>query len=105
VFLAVSAKEQKPLSLYREGVTLQQIIADLVRQITMTNGVPACVFQDLYKVLHRKLRDTDMIPVDFRKLAAIINDLGKLQRRANGLGILESDLPPSWWQENAITSP
>ena len=43
------------------------------------------------------------MPVDRRKLAAVWVDLGKLRKRIDGLGVLESDLPPSWWQENAIS--
>ena len=44
------------------------------------------------------------LPVDRRKLAAIFHDLGSLQRRVDGLGVLESDLPPSWWDGNAISA-
>ena len=41
--------------------------------------------------------------VDIRKLAAIWRDLGRLHRRLDGLGTLESDLPPAWWEANAIS--
>ena len=43
------------------------------------------------------------IVVDARKLAAVWVDLGKLRARIDGLGILESDLPPSWWDRQAIS--
>ena len=38
-----------------------------------------------------------------RKLAAVWVDLGKLRARIDGLGILEYDLPPSWWDRQAIS--
>ena len=43
------------------------------------------------------------IVVDARKLAAVWVDLGKLRACIDGLGILESDLPPSWWDRQAIS--
>lgn len=43
------------------------------------------------------------IAVDRRKLNALWVDLGKLRSRINGLAMLESDLPPSWWEGNAIS--
>lgn len=43
------------------------------------------------------------IAVDRKKLAAIWVDLEKIRKRVDGLAILESDLPPSWWQANAIS--
>lgn len=42
--------------------------------------------------------------VDQRKLATIWHDLGQLRERINALGILEADLPPSWWQAHAISA-
>ena len=42
--------------------------------------------------------------VDRQKLAAIWKDLGVLRARIDGLGILESDLPPSWWQQHRISA-
>ena len=42
--------------------------------------------------------------VDRQKLAAIWVDLGKLRNRIDGLGILESDLPPSWWSQQQISA-
>lgn len=41
--------------------------------------------------------------VDRQKLAAVWSDLGKLRNRIDGLGVLESDLPPSWWDRQAIS--
>ena len=41
--------------------------------------------------------------VDIRKLAAIWHDLGRLHQRLDGLGVLESDLPPAWWESKAIS--
>lgn len=41
--------------------------------------------------------------VDRAKLVAIWVDLGKLRSRLDGLGVMESDLPPLWWQQNAIS--
>lgn len=49
------------------------------------------------------VQDAGKIAVDRKKLAAILVDLGRLCKRLDGLGILESDLPPSWWQANAIS--
>ena len=42
--------------------------------------------------------------VDRQKLAAIWKDLGVLRARIDGLGILESDLPPSWWAQHQISA-
>lgn len=42
--------------------------------------------------------------VDRQKLAAVWSDLGKLRNRIDGLGILESDLPPSWWRQQQISA-
>ena len=42
------------------------------------------------------------LAVDRQKLAAIWNDLGKLRERVDGLGVMESDLPPSWWDAHRI---
>lgn len=36
--------------------------------------------------------------------AAVWSDLGKLRNRIDGPGILESDLPPSWWQQQQISA-
>lgn len=41
--------------------------------------------------------------VDRQKLAAVWSDLGKLRNRIDGLGMLESDLPPSWWRQQQIS--
>ena len=42
--------------------------------------------------------------VDRQKLAAVWSDLGKLRNRIDGLGMLESDLPPSWWRQQQISA-
>ena len=89
--------------------TVQEIVADWVRKIEEPNGYPAMLFQPLVDAVNRKSRKrmVELLPgktiVDVRKFAAIWVDLGKLRRRMDGLGVLESDLPPSWWAENAIS--
>ena len=89
--------------------TVQEIVADWVRKIEEPNGYPAMLFQPLVDAVNRKSRKrmVELLPgktiVDVRKFAAIWVDLGKLRRRMDGLGMLESDLPPSWWAENAIS--
>ena len=89
--------------------TVQEIVADWVRKIEEPNGYPAMLFQPLVDAVNRKSRKrmVELLPgktiVDVRKFAAIWVDLGKLRRRMDGLGLLESDLPPSWWAENAIS--
>ena len=89
--------------------TVQEIVADWVRKIEEPNGYPAMLFQPLVDAVNRKSRKrmVELLPgktiVDVRKFAAIWVDLGKLRRRMDGLGLIESDLPPSWWAENAIS--
>ena len=89
--------------------TVQEIVADWVRKIEEPNGYPAMLFQPLVDAVNHKSRKrmVELLPgktiVDVRKFAAIWVDLGKLRRRMDGLGLLESDLPPSWWAENAIS--
>lgn len=89
--------------------TVPEIVADWVRKIEEPNGYPAFLFLPLVDAVNRKMkrRMVELPPgktiVDVRKFAAIWVDLGKLRRRMDGLGMLESDLPPSWWAENAIS--
>lgn len=88
--------------------TVQEIVADWVRKIEEPNGYPAFLFQPLVDAVLRKQgrRLVEMAPgqmlVDRRKLAAVWVDLGKLRNRIDGLGMMESDLPPSWWADKAI---
>lgn len=42
--------------------------------------------------------------VDRQKLVDMYQDLGKLRARIDGLGIHESDLPPSWWVQHRISA-
>lgn len=42
--------------------------------------------------------------VDRAKLAAVWVDLGRLRQRLVGLGVMESDLPPEWWHQHAISA-
>lgn len=44
------------------------------------------------------------ILVDRQKLVDMYQDLGKLRARIDGLGILKSDLPPSWWAQHRISA-
>ena len=89
--------------------TVQEIVADWVKKIEQPNGYPAFLFLPLVDAVNRKMkrRMVELPPgktiVDVRKLAAIWVDLGKLKSRVDGLGCVESDLPPSWWAENAIS--
>lgn len=90
--------------------TINEQVARWVHQLESGGGIPVELFKPLFDVLRRKLgRDLVECPsskliVDRQKLAAIWVDLGKLKSRVNGLGVLESDLPPSWWQGNAISN-
>lgn len=89
--------------------TVPEIVAEWVKKIEEPNGYPAFLFQPLVEAVQRKLgkRSVEIRPdkmiVDRRKLAAIWIDLGKIRNRVDGLGTLESDLPPSWWKANAIS--
>lgn len=88
--------------------TVPEIVAEWVKKIEEPNGYPAFLFQPLVEAVQRKLGKrsveirTDQMIVDRRKLAAIWIDLGKIRNRVDGLGTLESDLPPSWWKANEI---
>lgn len=89
---------------------LNETVADWVKQIERTNGTPAIIFMPLVEAVQRKIgkRMVELPPgktiVDVRKFAAIWVDLGKLRRRMDGLGTLESDLPPSWWEQQEISA-
>lgn len=90
--------------------TVNEIVADWVKKIETPNGYPAFLFQPLVDAVLRKSgkRIVELPPgktiVDVNKFAAIWVDLGKLRRRMDGLGAIESDLPPSWWAANAISA-
>ena len=90
---------------------LTDTIERLARQLTTGNGAPVELFMPLYEAICAKLARRGMvllrpgqIVVDSQKLAAVWFDLGKLRNRIDGLGVMESDLPPSWWAQNAITT-
>lgn len=90
---------------------LTDTIERLARQLTTGNGAPVELFMPLYEAICAKLARRGMvllrpgqIVVDSQKLAAVWFDLGKLRNRIDGLGVAESDLPPSWWKQNAIAS-
>ena len=90
---------------------LTDTIERLARQLTTGNGAPVELFMPLYEAICAKLARRGMvllrpgqIVVDRQKLAAVWFDLGKLRNRIDGLGVAESDLPPSWWAQNAIAS-
>lgn len=90
---------------------LTDTIERLARQLTTGNGAPVELFMPLYEAICAKLARRGMvllrpgqIVVDSQKLAAVWFDLGKLRNRIDGLGVVESDLPPSWWKQNAIAS-
>lgn len=90
--------------------TVPEIVAEWVEKIEQPNGYPAFLFLPLVDAVNRKMkrRMVELPPgktiVDVRKLAAIWVDLGKLKSRVDGLGCLESDLPPSWWEQHAISA-
>jgi hypothetical protein len=82
-------------------------VADLVKKIEAPNGYPASLFQPLVEAVQRKLGHQlppGKMIVDRQKLAAVWSDLGKLRNRIDGLGMLESDLPPSWWRQQQISA-
>ena len=90
--------------------TLNQTVADWVQKIEEKNGYPAMIFLPLVEAVQRKmgvcavtLAPGDIV-VNRDKLASLWVDMGKLRNRINGLGMLETDLPPSWWQQQAIAA-
>lgn len=92
-----------------ETKTINEQVSRWVKQLESGGGTPVELFRPLFDVLRRKLgKDlvecpNSKVPVDRKKLAAIWVDLGRLRNRLDGLGVMESDLPPSWWQANAIS--
>lgn len=90
--------------------SLEETIAQLVQQVESPNGYPAALFMPLVDAVNKRLnrRMFEVPPgktiVDVRKLAAVWVDLGRLRDRIDGLGVAESDLPPSWWHANAISA-
>ena len=104
----------------KRGAFLQSGWAKL-RAHTKVNyrKIPQAAAVDALSLLSRHIVDWELVDlpapsapalpkgqmlVDRAKLAAVWVDLGKLRSRIDGLGVLESDLPPSWWQRNAISS-
>lgn len=86
--------------------TVNEVVDDWVRKIEQPNGYPAAVFLPLVDAVQRKLGrqlPPGKMIVDRQKLAAVWSDLGKLRNRIDGLGMLESDLPPSWWRQQQIS--
>ena len=86
--------------------TVNELVAEWVRKIEAPNGYPASLFQPIVDAVQRKLGHQlppGKMIVDRQKLAAIWSDLGKLRNRIDGLGMLESDLPPSWWRQQQIS--
>lgn len=92
-----------------ETKTINEQVSRWVKQLESGGGTPVELFRPLFDVLRRKLgKDlvecpNSKVPVDRKKLAAIWVDLGRLRNRLDGLGVMESDLPPSWWKANAIS--
>ena len=82
---------------------LSDQVARWVRQLETDNGAMVEVFMPIYRAVRKQVERPGTLNVDRRKLAAIWVDLGKLKSRVDGLGVLESDLPPSWWAANAIS--
>ena len=87
----VSYKEI-PCDKYTEAVSL---VARMQVEWEVVEEVPILQYRPL---------EPGKLVVDRRKLAAIWVDLGRLRQRLDGLGVMESDLPPEWWQANAISS-
>ena len=86
--------------------TVNELVAEWVRKIEAPNGYPASLFQPIVDAVQRKLGHQlppGKMMVDRQKLAAVWSDLGKLRNRIDGLGMLESDLPPSWWRQQQIS--
>lgn len=87
--------------------TVNELVAEWVRKIEAPNGYPASLFQPIVDAVQRKLGHQlppGKMIVDRQKLAAVWSDLGKLRNRIDGLGMLESDLPPSWWRQQQISA-
>lgn len=87
--------------------TVNELVAEWVRKIEAPNGYPASLFQPIVDAVQRKLGHQlppGKMMVDRQKLAAVWSDLGKLRNRIDGLGMLESDLPPSWWRQQQISA-
>lgn len=87
--------------------TLNDTVADWVRKIEEPNGYPAIVFMPLVEAAQRKLGRTlpaGQMLVDRQKLAEVWADMGKLRNRIDAMGLPAQDVPPSWWQQQAISA-
>lgn len=87
--------------------TVNDIVADWVRKIEEPNGYPAIVFMPLVEAVQRKLGRTlpaGKMLVDRQKLAEVWADMGKLRNRIDAMGLPAQDVPPSWWQQQAISA-
>lgn len=86
----------------RQDRTVQDTIDLLTVQVKQPNGYPLQLLRPLYVALHGRFRSPSAITVDVTKLAGIWQDLGKLRERVNGLGAMDDDLPPAWWEERKL---
>ena len=91
------------------GATVNETVENWVRRIEEANGYPCAVFMPLVEAVLRKqgrrlveLRPGRML-VDRQKLLDLRQDLCKLRARIDGMGVLESDLPPAWWAQHHIS--
>ncbi len=82
--------------------TIDQVIAKLTDQVEKSNSYPVEYFLPLWRAVNQRLGLEDKMMISRQKISDLYNDLGKLRSRVDGFGIMESDLPPSWWQKNRI---
>jgi len=88
--------------------TLQTTIARLTEQVAQGNSYPAELLRPLHTALSQRLGQQAIDPthmlVKRQHIEDLWTDLGRLRSRIDGLGMLESDLPPSWWQSKRIST-
>ncbi|MCH8855086.1 MAG: hypothetical protein IIA03_02305 [Proteobacteria bacterium] len=87
--------------------TVNEVVDGWVKRIEEPNGYPATVFIPLVDAVQRKLGrrlPPGKMLVDRQKLLDLRQDLGKLRARIDGMGVLESDLPPTWWAQHRISN-
>ena len=84
--------------------TLEQTVKQLAVQLVQPNSYPLDPFMPLWHAMNKRINHGGKILVAREKLSDIYTDLGKLRERIDGFSMIESDLPPSWWQSQRIAA-
>ena len=85
-YFSVKAAPTSPI-----GDALKASIAEAVKQAIAAQMLPAPAQLPAMKM-----------SIDPRRLIDLMTDLRKIYARLDALGIVDSDLPPKWWDQHAV---